>query len=113
MKDYIISLRQKPEPVRKRIALGASVGVTALVALVWVTTMAATGVFTLATKTPPATEQAQAGSMGSNFSQLMGAVGAATGATTSPAALTIVDGGTTSTFQEPATNTSDATVIPF
>lgn len=119
MKDFIANLRQKPEHVRKRIAVGTSVGVTGFVGLVWITAMTATGAFALQnsnTETPntPSEEFALSGTnVQSNFSELMGAVGAATGATSSDPELKIVDGDTSSSFaKEPAPNQS-ATVIPF
>jgi hypothetical protein len=35
MQDFIHKLKQKPEPVRRRIAVGTSVGITALVGIIW------------------------------------------------------------------------------
>ncbi len=119
MKDLVAKLRQKPEHVRQRIAVGASAGVTAVIAVTWAGTMAATGTFAIAPSGngSPAAQPDSFALSGtnaeSNFSQLMGAVGAAAGATSSEPALTIIDGETTSSFDTaPATNPS-ATVIPF
>ena len=126
MQDYIHTLKQKPEQVRRRIAVGTSAGITALVAVVWVTAMTGSGAFALGTG-PNAGAKAQAPStdafaldgtnVKSNVSQLVGAVDAATGATTSQPSLTIIDGTTTSsigqsTKQANGNNTS-ATVLPF
>ena len=104
---------------------GASAVITALVAIVWISVMASSGAFALGTGTsstttgggtPSADAFALTGTnVKSNFSQLVGAVGAATGATSSQPSLTIIDGTTTSSFdqetQQPAN--PSATVIPF
>lgn len=124
MKAYIEKLKQKPEHVRRRIAVGTSVGITGLVAVVWASAMTASGTFALSTG-PSAPRQAPSTdafaldgtNVNSNMSQLVGAVSAATGATTSQASLTIVDGTTTSsigqrTKQANGNNTS-ATALPF
>lgn len=128
MQDFIHKLKQKPEHVRHRIALGTSVGITAFVGIVWVSAMTASGAFSIGTgpsavaanKQAPSTDAfALSGTnVKSNFSQLVGAVDAATGATTSKPALTIIDGTTTSSFEEqaqqpPANANPSATVIPF
>lgn len=41
MKKYIESLREKPEPVRKAIALFSSLGVVAVIAVIWISTLPA------------------------------------------------------------------------
>ncbi len=119
MKDFITRLKQKPEPVRQRIAVATSAGVTGLIAVVWAGTMAASGTFALGTPeagsaaSEPDAFALSGTNVESNFSQLMGAVGAATGATSSEPSLTIIDGQTSSSFDTaPAVNPS-ATVIPF
>lgn len=119
MKDFITRLKQKPEHVRQRIAVGASAGVTGLIAVVWAGTMAATGTFALGTpEAKPAAPQPDSFALSgtnveSNFSQLMGAVGAATGATSSEPSLTIIDGETSSSFTTAPNANPSATVIPF
>lgn len=123
MQDYIHTLKQKPEHVRRRIAVGTSVGITALVAVFWLAAMSSSGAFALSNgpsgangkQTPSADAFALSGTNSkSNFSQLVGAVGAATGATTSPPSLTIVDGTTTSSYDQPSANANPSgTVIPF
>jgi len=120
MKDTIIRLKEKPEHVRRRIAVATSAGITALVAIVWVGTMASSGAFALgsqpagsdASQKTPDSFALSGTNVQSNFSQLMGAVSAATGASSSQPSLTIVDGGTSSSFDATTTNPS-ATVIPF
>ena len=124
--EFISTLRQKPAHVRHRIAVGTSVGITALVAVIWITAMASSGTFALKTGTPkegngqaPSTDAfALSGTnVKSNFSELAGAVGAAMGATSSQPALTVIDGTTTSSFDHPAAPSANAnpsaTVIPF
>jgi hypothetical protein len=120
MDKLIQDLRAKPEHVRKRLALGASAGFTALVAVMWAVTLSANGTFALSSQPAPEDPNANGGyvlggtGVKSNFSQLVGAVGAAAGATTSQTQLTIIDGQTTSTFDhDPAPSTNSATVIPF
>lgn len=124
MQDYIEKLKLKPEHVRRRIAVGTSVGITALVAIVWVSALSASGTFALGTgtnapKQAPSTDAfaLDGTNVKSNVSQLVGAVSAATGATTSQASLTIVDGTTTSSIGQPTKqadgNNTSATVLPF
>lgn len=121
-KDLIANLKQKPEHVRKRIALGMSVGVTAFIAIIWGGVLVGSGALALGNaKTATPTEAAKKDSFAlsgtnvqSNFSQLLGAVGAATNSTTSKPALTIIDGKTTSSFSDTAhTPNQSATNIPF
>jgi hypothetical protein len=121
MKDFIVNLKKKPEHVRKRIALGTSIGVTALVGVIWAGTLVATGTLALNNGIAPSGDQKKTDTFGlsgtnvqSNFSQLLGAVGAATGATSSQPTITIVDGGTSSSFAKTEnTNNQSATNIAF
>ncbi|KND49460.1 MAG: hypothetical protein AB203_00020 [Parcubacteria bacterium C7867-008] len=119
---HIETIRSKPEHVRERIALGTSAGVTGLVGLIWVATLAATGTFSLhSTNTTLADNTATtvstvAAETQTNFSQLVGGVGAALGATSTEPALRIVDEGSSSSLDSKdvaAKNNSNATVIPF
>lgn len=118
--EHLTTLRQKPEHVRQRVAVGASAGITALIAVVWAGTLVSTGAFALNSgpSQAPAAQNADGFALSgtnvtSNFAQLMGAVGAATGATTSQPSLTIIDGTTTSSFDTSTTTNPTATVIPF
>ncbi|MDB5275029.1 MAG: hypothetical protein JWO58_3396 [Chitinophagaceae bacterium] len=128
MKDFVHNLKQKPEHVRKRIVLATTSAVTGLVAIAWIGTMAATGAFALSNgpggtnatdgtladaSNPQATPAAQ--NVQSNFSQLVGAVGAAAGvATTSAPTIRVVDGTASSTLDRQAVpSTNSATVLPF
>jgi len=125
LSHHINTLRAKPEPVRERIALMTSAGITGFVALIWVVTLAASGTFSLAPATAGTLTDATAGQADvqngiaqsqTNFSQLVGAVGAAVGATSSAPALRIIDDGSSSSFDSKSAasaNNSNATVIPF
>jgi len=127
MQKFIHQLKQKPDHVRRRVAIGTSAGFTALVAIIWVTALTSSGTFALSSS--PAQQSAKQApttdafaldgtNVHSNISQLVGAVDAATGATTSKPSLTIIDGKTTSSFDQPTQasanpNNTSATVIPF
>jgi hypothetical protein len=118
MQEFIATLRKKPEHIRKRIALGSSAGITALAALIWGLTLSTNGTFALSSQPAAVSGNDDAyvlsgTSVKSNFSQLVGAVGAVTGATTSEPDLKIIDGNTTSTFDQATSTNTDATVISF
>lgn len=115
MRHHIENLKQKPEHVRHRVALGVSAGATALVAVIWFVASAATGTFALSSPAPAPEERAElADERESGLSQLAGALGSAIDP--NEPALTIVDGNTTSTLDlAPAENQNqtNATAIPF
>lgn len=115
MRGHIETLKQKPEHVRHQIALLTAFSVTGLVTMGWLAAMATSGTFAL--NTTPAEEVpvvAQETPDASTFSNLMGAAGAAFGATSTDPDLTIVDSKTSSTLDANAPmNASDKTVIPF
>ncbi len=116
--EVVHDLRQKPLHVRQNIALGVAGGVTLVVALGWFAANALGGTFSLAPSTFASTDQnapnfKEAITQNSNsFSQLVGAAGAAVGATSSPTAITIVDTQVHSTLDS-GQSSSDATVIHF
>jgi hypothetical protein len=114
MRGHIENLKQRPEHVRHRVAIGVSAGVTGLVAVFWLTAHIATGTFALSS--PQAAPPAEMANARGEFSELVGAVGETLGATpASEPELTIVDGNTTSTITpgpENQNQTSDK-VIPF
>ena len=118
MKKYVHHIKAKPEHVRKRVAIGAAAGITALIAIVWIVTLSGSGALALSQDASPIDKansqnpQLATGGTKSTVEQLLGAVGAA-GATSSAPALTIVDGQSNSTFQQPAPNSNNATVLPF
>jgi|CXWL01.1.fsa_nt_gi hypothetical protein len=115
MRHHIQHLKEKPEHVRRRIAVGTSAGVTVIVALVWMVTLSSSGV--LALKNAPTSESENvaesARSAKEGITSLLGAVGAAPGESTSPA-LSIIDNGASSTLDQKQNQpSSNATVIPF
>lgn len=113
MRRYIEQLKEKPEHIRHRYAIGTAAGITGLVAVAWVVAHAATGTFAL-NPTPP---EDGAASMpepsSSSFSELLGAAGASFGGASSEPNVTVVDGETTSTIAPAPAAQTDATVIPF
>jgi hypothetical protein len=117
MFEYLKRLRNRPEHVRKNVALGAAGALTLLVALGWGAATIAGGSLALAptslTPDDSAPVVAAVAQTSSTFSQLLGAVGAAaTGASTTPPAVEVVS----DRSQAPAVATTTAysqTVIPF
>jgi hypothetical protein len=124
IRDYIHTVRQKPRHVRQRMAMLTSAGITGLVAVIWGGTLISNGSFsfTIADQATSTSEAAAVSpvdfalsgtGVNSNFSQLMGAVSAATGVTTSEPTLRIIDGTTTSSIETQAATSTNETVIPF
>lgn len=114
MRRHIENLKEKPEHVRHRVAIGVSAGVTGLVAVLWLAAHVATGTFALSS--PQATPTAEVTDARGEFSDLVGAVGESLGGSpSSEPELTIVDGNTTSTIAPEADNQNqtDQEVIPF
>lgn len=119
--EHIDRLREKPEHVRHRIAVLTAAGITGLVAVTWMGALASSGTLALNTN------EVQEGGSGtgevseaisestSAFSNLMGAAGAAFNATSTEAALQIIETRSSSTLDgkvAPA-NATNKTVIPF
>lgn len=113
IRSTVHTLRQQPTHVRERIAFGASVGITGLIGLVWAVSLASSGVLAVNGTRSDAPAELASQDVGGSVSELMGAVGALTGATTSAPALTIVDGPSASTYDAPVAPPPSATVIPF
>lgn len=116
LRDYIEHLRSKPEHIRRRIALGTSFGFTALVAVLWFTSLAASGTFTLASNTVPENKDLPPvlPDTSKSVSELLGAVGAYQSAAKNPEApITIVDGSASSTLEARGASEQEKTVIPF
>lgn len=120
--EHIDRLREKPEHVRHRIAMLTAAGITGLVAVTWMGALATSG--TLALKTGAVAENASGtgtevseaiSESSSAFTNLMGAAGAAFGATSTEAALQIIETRTSSTINADAqpANATHKTVIPF
>lgn len=120
LKGHIERLQEKPEHVRHQIAMGVAVGVTALVATGWAVALGTSGV--LALNTPDAAEGDGSESLAESFkepadalSNLVGAAGAAFGATSTEAALKVIETRTSSTLDayNGSANNTEKTVIPF
>lgn len=120
--EHVERLREKPEHVRHAIAMGVAFAFTGLVAFGWITAMATSG--TLALKSNAAVEEVRGAGTdvsevvaesSSAFSNLMGAAGAALGATSTEAALRVIETRTSSTLdmQMKPANDTYKTVIPF
>lgn len=115
--EHIDRLREKPEHVRHRIAVLTAAGITGLVAVTWMGALATSGALALkASETGPDPEVSKSiAESTSAFSNLMGAAGAAFNATSSEAALDIIETRTSSTLdaQVAPANATNKTVIPF
>jgi len=115
--EHLDRLREKPHHVRRQIAFGTSVALTALVAIGWMGALVSTP--KLAIENRPQDETLDMSNAltdtQSNFSELVGAAGAAFGATSSPARVMVVDTKTYSTMDVKRENYNDTkeTVIPF
>jgi hypothetical protein len=119
LSGHIQTLKEKPHHVRHGIAIGTAGAVSGVVAIAWVAAIMSSGALSLR---PTQIAQNDGASLGSalegektNFSELLGAAGAALGATSSPASLTIVDAGSSSSLErKPAiANDTAQTVIHF
>ncbi len=114
VRDYIEHLKRKPEHIRRRIALGSTAGVTALVFAGWLTALLTSDALALTPQNPAmSAEIAEANRQTSQgFSELLGAASAfQSGTTQTEEGLMIVDGEQSSTVSAPAEDTR--TVIPF
>ncbi|HYF29469.1 MAG TPA: hypothetical protein VEA36_03855, partial [Candidatus Paceibacterota bacterium] len=109
LSEHLERIREKPHHVRRQIAFGTSLTITALVAIGWVGALVSTP--KLAIDPNLADEElslANAPTMtGGSFSELVGAAGAAFGATTSPAKVMVVDTKTSSTLDVKRDNHND------
>ena len=119
--EHLDRLREKPEHVRQRYALLVAGGITSLVAIGWMTALATGGTLALKKDAQPAavasapTFADEIREPASAFSELLGAAGAALGATSSEAALKIIETRASSTLESRAkpANDTNKTVIPF
>lgn len=115
--DHLERLRAKPHPVRRRIAFASSLVVTGLVAAGWLGAMTTSQSLAIKPKSITKDEQVREvfSDTNTSFSQLMGAAGAAFGATSSAAQVTVVDTKRSSTMDQPEANmnATSQTVIRF
>lgn len=102
--EHLDTLRAKPHHVRRRIALGSSVAITTLVVVGWIGAMASSDRFALTPiETPTDGTEAAFANSATNFSQLMGAAGAALGAS-STSTVEVVDTQTRTTLPKDPEN---------
>src|SRR4051812_40526397 len=122
MKKYVHHLKQKPENVRKRIAFGATIGATALIAIVWMVTLASSGALAIGTgksliadSATPTLQNNNVPTFKQSVTQLLGAAGAAQGSNASNTpALTIVDKQqNNASLPQPVPNSNNATRLTF
>jgi hypothetical protein len=117
--DHIDTLRAKPEHIRHRIAMSVAFAFTGVVALGWMTAMVTSGTLALKSQSLAAdTSETGSGVLdepATAISSLMGAAGAAFGATSTDPELSIIDSKTSSTLDARAASpkATDKTVIPF
>lgn len=116
--EHLERLRAKPHHVRRQIAFGTSLVVTALVAVGWMGALLSSPKLAIE-RTPTDGEevnfQESLTETRSNFSDLVGAAGAALGATSSPTKIEVVDTKTSTTMDVKRDNYNNTreTVIPF
>lgn len=115
VEKHVENLREKPEHIRHRIAMGTAAGVTGLIALIWAVSLAGSGTLALTGPRTVAEDATESfADTRENFTELMGAVGESLGATSTEPELRIVDGDTTSTLvTPPPANQTGETVISF
>jgi hypothetical protein len=114
--EHLERVREKPHHERRRIAFVSSLLLTGLVAFGWMGALASSGTLAIADPDGDVADMRDGlASTKSNFSGLLGAAGAAIGATSSPAAVVVVDGATFSTLDERQEhlNNTNKTVITF
>jgi hypothetical protein len=107
MRDFIESLRAKPDQTRKQIALFTASGLTGLVAIMWVVAFTSSGA--LSRTTPKEEGGIKAAFSEQNGASLLGAIGALT--TREDGSIEVV--GTSASSTAPAPSTDERTVIPF
>ncbi|MBY0110611.1 hypothetical protein K2Y00_01225 [Patescibacteria group bacterium] len=112
MKDYLETLRSKPEQVRRRIALGAAAGFTAVVAVGWMIALTTSGALSISSPESAAVEASFAEGFG-RYDDLAGAAGAMYQNTQNGASISIVEEENSSTLDRSDANAPEATVIPF
>lgn len=113
MKDYLETLRSKPEQTRRRIALGGAAGFTAIVAIGWFIALSSSGALSLSSPESSArVETAFTENMG-RYDDLAGAASAMYANVQSGASISIVEDESSSTLDRTEATEPEATVIPF
>ena len=114
--EHFDRIRTKPHQERRRIAFTLSLLITGVIALGWVGAMATSDVFVIKPRAlADGTLPGNLSQTKTQFSSMLGAAGAAVGATTSPARITVVDGAVYSSLDAGPENHNNTTesVITF
>lgn len=111
MRDFIETLRAKPEHVRRRIALAAAAGVTATVALLWIVALMTSGA--LALNAPPRTSEIAASfsERASGTASALSAAASLFSGTQPSEGIEVVEVESSSTLDAPVPE--ERTIIPF
>ena len=112
MKDYLETLRSKPEQVRRRIALGAAASFTAVVAVGWMVALTTSGALSLSSPESSEVQATFAEGFG-QYDDLAGAASAMYQNTQNSASISIVEEENSSTLDRTEATKTEATVIPF
>ncbi len=110
--QHVDTLRAKPHHVRERIAFLAAAGVCAVVAVAWLAALSMSGSLSLKTDDTVAPDANTPALTTSNFSQLLGAAGAALGATSTDPAIKVIDSQTSSSIDSQQ-QAASATTLSF
>ena len=113
MKDYLETLRSKPEDARRRIALGAAAGFTAVVAIAWMVALSSSGALTLSAPESRGELEATFTEGMDRYNSLAGAASAFYQDPEGTASISIIEEERSSTLDRTETTQSEATVIPF
>jgi hypothetical protein len=111
MRDFIETLRAKPEYIRRRIALAAAAGVTATVALLWVVALATSGAFALGGPDRAPELTATFSERTSNTASALSAAASLFSGAQSEEGIEVVEVESSSTLDAPPAE--ERTVIPF
>lgn len=111
---HIEAIREKPEHIRKQVALGTAGALTAFIAFVWLTSGIATGAFAINIK--PKLDEPQlavAPASSGTFGSLVGAVSAAFGGERTGASRVEVVGAKEASVQNQKKVEAEPTILPF
>lgn len=113
MRDYLETLRAKPENTRKMIALGTAGAFTGAVTLAWIIALVSTGALTIAPSEVSNESEPVVAETQRRYSDLAGAASAFYGQSSGDASITVVEEERSSTLDRTEATPTDATVIHF